>query len=195
MSDIFISYASEDKEKAKVEQLEHDEKPMIPKPKLRSQPIEDLTEDEVKIMLKDKGFFDNERNKAAKGFSNNYELQHDGKVVFDKASGLMWQQSGSDKDITYKKAKSYIMALNRQSFTGYSDWRLPTLEEAMSLMEPKKNSDNLYIDSRFDSKQQWIWTSDFYGASSAWVVGFGDGGCSFIGFLSDYYYVNVRAVR
>ncbi len=102
----------------------------------------------------------------------------------------MWQQSGSDKDITYKKTKSYIMALNRQSFTGYSNWRLPTLGEAMSLMEPKKNSDNLYIDSRFDSKQKWIWTSDLYDASIAWVVNFNSGYCRYH-FLNTY----VRVVR
>ncbi len=44
-------------QKVKEDQLEHDEKPVIPKPKLRSQPIEDLAVDEVKIMLKEKGFF------------------------------------------------------------------------------------------------------------------------------------------
>ncbi|ODS31799.1 MAG: hypothetical protein SCARUB_03085 [Candidatus Scalindua rubra] len=177
-------------EKTDVELLEQDERPEIPKRKLRSQPIEDLTEDEVKIMLKDKGFFDSELNKTAKGFSNNYELQHDGKVVFDRASGLMWQQSGSYKDMAYKKAKSYIMALNRQSFTGYSDWRLPTLEEAISLMEPTEKVDGLYIDPVFDKEQQWIWTSDQDNASSAWVVIFFDGGCLDQGVIAC-----VRAVR
>lgn len=180
-----------EKKEKETARFKQGQKPAVAKTKLRSQPIEDLTEDEVKIMLKDKGFFDSTRNKTAKGFSNNYELQHDGKVVFDKASGLMWQQSGSDKEMAYKKAKSYIMALNRQSFTGYNDWRLPTLEEAMSLMEPKERGDGLYIDTVFDKEQQWIWTSDLYGPSSAWVVYFRYGNCYYYFFSSSY----VRAVR
>ena len=43
-------------DKTGADQLEHNEKPVIPKLKLRSQPIEGLTEDKVKIMLKDKFF-------------------------------------------------------------------------------------------------------------------------------------------
>ncbi len=177
--------------------LKQEQKPVIPKPKLRSQPIEDLTEDEAEIMIKDKGFFDFTWNKSASGFSNDYKLQHDGKVVYDHASGIMWQQSGSDKDITYKKAKSYIMALNRQSFVGYSDWRLPTLEEAMSLMEPKKNSYYFYIDPIFDTKQSWIWTSDIkpgFWTGGAWGVCFFSGYCTNLDFYLNYDII-VRAVR
>ena len=170
------------------------EQQAITKTRFRSKPKE-LPTDTVKSMLKDKGFFDAYRNKSATGFTNNYEVKHNGEVVFDSASGLMWQQSGSDEYMTYENAKAYVAQLH---YAGYSDWRLPTLEEAMSLMEPMKNSDDLYIDSLFDSKQKWIWTSDQYGASSAWVAGFSYGGCNFSDF---YYYVNdptyfyVRAVR
>jgi hypothetical protein len=51
----------------------------------------------------------------------------------------------------------------------------------------------LYIDPTFDKQQQWIWTSDTYSASSAWVVVFGYGGC---GYSFDFNYdSSVRAVR
>ena len=68
----------------------------------------------------------------------------------DYASSLMWQQSGADKYMEYEKAKEYVDQLNRDQFAGYSDWRLPTLEETMSLMEPTKNKNGLYIDPLFD---------------------------------------------
>lgn len=166
-----------------------------PKPgviKLRFQPISGYSAEAVKKMLKDKGFFDKKWNSVAPGFSHQYELQQDGKVVYDHASALMWQQSGSFEPMVYKDAKAYIDDLNSQAFAGYRDWRLPTLEEAMSLMEPKEINDNLYIDRKFDETQRWIWTSDTDSASSAWVVNFGIGYCDI---LDVFYYYYVRAVR
>lgn len=64
----------------------------------------------------------------------------------------------------------------------------------MSLMEPAKKNGDLYIDPVFDSTQIWIWTSDRYSVSIAWVVSFNFGYCNFVDFysLSHYY---VRAVR
>jgi hypothetical protein len=160
---------------------------------LRSKPRENLTVDDVESMLKEKGLFDVNRNKSAPGFPNKYELQKDGRVVYDYASGLMWQQSGSTKSMTYENAKAYVEALNSHNFAGYKDWRLPTLEEAMSLMESTEMNGGLYIDPTFDKQQQWIWTSDTYSASSAWVVVFGYGGC---GYSFDFNYdSSVRAVR
>jgi hypothetical protein len=93
-------------------------------------------------MLKDKGFYDRDWNKSSSGFSNNYKLQNDGKIVYDRASDLMWQQSGSGY-VNYEKAKAYVTELNSDRFAGYNDWRLPTLEEAMSLMETSKNKGGL----------------------------------------------------
>ena len=146
--------------------------------KFRSTPLTDLSEDAVIQMLKDKGFFDSDWNESAKGFVNDYHLQKDGLVVVDRNSGLMWQQSGSANFMNFKNAKKYIEKLNREKFAGYSDWRLPTLEEAMSLMEPEKKNSKLYIDPVFDNSQLWIWTADRNSASLAWIVGFYSGLCT-----------------
>ncbi len=124
---------------------------------------------------------------------NEYELKNDGLVVYDKATDLTWQQSGSESYMRYNEATNYINKLNNEKFAGYSDWHLPTLEEAKSLLEPSKNKTNkLYIDSIFGSKQRIIWTSDIYLASRAWVVYFDNGDCYVSSFFNDYY---VRAVR
>tara|TARA_B100001971_G_C18041286_1_gene457794 strand:- start:56 stop:403 length:348 start_codon:yes stop_codon:yes gene_type:complete len=115
-------------------------------------------------------------------------------VVYDRASGLMWQQSGSDNRMDYKNAQTYVKNLNCAEFAGYNDWRFPTLEEAMSLMEPTKNNYGLYIDSVFDTKHTYVYTSDLKRASHAWIVKFHYGYCSFYKnrFRYDQY---VRAVR
>ena len=111
--------------------------------------------------------------------------------MIDHATGLMWQQSGSQEYMTYAEAENYVADLQNKRFVGFNDWRLPTLEEAMSLMEPKQH-DNLYLDPVFDRKQTWIWTADKVSAGLAWVVYFLYGGCVH-GHVNDCYYV--RAVR
>ncbi len=67
---------------------------------------------------------------------------------------------------------------------------MPTLEEAMSLMEPTKTAGR-HINGHFGGT--WlIWTSDEYDASVAWVVSFVTGWCYSYHVNSSYY---VRAVR
>lgn len=122
---------------------------------------------------------------------NKFEVQKDGKVIYDKATGLMWQQSGSEKDMTYDETRNYIRQLNLEDFANYSDWRLPTLKEAITLLKPEKSNNGCFIDSVFDDKQSWIWTSTISGASRAWVVNFYYGNC----FNLEFFYNYVRAVR
>ncbi len=92
----------------------------------------------------------------------------------------------------YENAKAYVTQLNKEGFAGFSDWRLPTLEEAMSLTEPKKLNGDLYIDSEFDKTQRWIWTADTYSAGRTWIVYFTYGFCDHYDVGDDSY---VRAVR
>jgi hypothetical protein len=161
------------------------------RPSFRSNPAAGLQVEDVKSMLKKYGFFDSNYHTEGKGISHLYELREREGVVIDHATGLMWQQSGSSNYLTYADAEKYIRDLNNQRFAGYNDWRLPTLEEAMSLMEPKKHGE-LYLDPVFDRKQTWIWTADKYSASSAWSVLFAYGYCSHDALHGDYY---VRGVR
>lgn len=87
----------------------------------------------------------------------------------------MWHQSGSDKYMKWEEAKRWVKDLNQKGYAGYYDWRLPTVEEAASLLESRKNNDDLSIDPVFDKKQFWIWTGDRYGSESAWYVSFNIG--------------------
>ena len=126
-----------------------------------------LSEAQVKTMLRDNNFYCREyewsknfSNPQGRGFANQFEKSSDGKVVFDRASGLRWQQAGSDNYMTFADAEKYVRDLNAKNFAGHSDWRLPTLEEAMSLMERETKHGDLYIDPVFDKTQRWIWTAD-----------------------------------
>ncbi len=193
--------------KEPVPSVKYTEQPVIPKTKFRSESRK-LSKDTVKSMLQLLDFYCKEYDRSKEysnpnggGFYNNFEekVKNGDRVILSHASGLMWQQSGSDSHMAYEKTKVYITKLNRERFAGYSDWRLPTLEEAMSLMEPLENRGGLYIDSRFDSQQGYIWTSDLYSASSAWLVGFDTGVCYYSDFINYHYVCDyndyVRAVR
>jgi hypothetical protein len=170
---------------------------LIPEAKFRSTARGSLSGDSVIDMLKYNGFYDRDWNNSASGFSNDYKLLNDGKVVIDRASGLMWQQSGSAKDISFDEAAKYVAQLNSDQYAGYNNWRLPTLEEAMSLMEQTEKNGGLHKDPLFDTTQRWIWTSDMNSASLAWLVNFVSGNCytyvnDYFDFISGGY---IRAVR
>ncbi len=175
----------------------HLETSVAPETRFRSTPRENFTGKLALDMLADKGFYDADWNSSGSGFPNDLQFQNDDNVVLDHASGLMWQQSGTVKDISYDDAKEYVTELNSEQFAGYSDWRLPTLEEAMSLVEPAETSSGMYIDQVFDKTQRWIWTSDTNEFSLGWLVNFLVGKCytypnDYFDFTSGGY---VRAVR
>jgi len=155
-------------------------------PLLRSTPIV-LEEPEIKKMLKKYNFSDYRRNYNAV-FKNDFKDNHDGTVT-DRATGLIWEKSGSWRKINRKKADYYIDELNRKKLAGRTNWRIPTAEELASLLENKPSGRNgYYIDPVFDKAENgnWLsicWTSDTLKNSmgadyAAWLVDFKNWGIS-----------------
>lgn len=130
-----------------------------------------LDKSAVKDLVKKRGFFEKYYNSNG-NFINHYEEEtfNNQKVVVDYATGLMWHQSGSITYMKYDQIQSWLRELNQQKYAGFSDWRLPTLEEAASLMESQESPDALYIDSVFSKDQNHIWTADKFSESKAWAV-------------------------
>jgi hypothetical protein len=124
------------------------------------------------------------RKKKKWGFYGHSTINHDynlkaikgDKVVVDNATGLMWHQSGSRNLMSLQKAEKWARSLNSRGYAGYDDWRLPTLEEAASLLESSKKNGYSYIDPVFSKMQEWIWTGDKLededGSEAAWRVYF-----------------------
>jgi Protein of unknown function (DUF1566) len=76
---------------------------------------------------------------SARGLTRSYFGNPDGTIT-DNRTGLTWEalsDDGSihDKDTTYTWAQALARAaqLNAASFAGYTDWRLPTVEELRSI--------------------------------------------------------------
>ncbi|MEN8153881.1 MAG: protein kinase [Acidobacteriota bacterium] len=131
----------------------------------------------IKRMIKKYNFFDSDLNQEG-NFINKYKsrvIKRD-KVVNDRATGLMWHQRGSFKPMSLSKAKEWIKMLNRVGYGGFRNWKLPTLEEAMSLLERRKWYGNLHIYKVFSSVQKAIWTGDTDDENeSNWIVSFSKG--------------------
>jgi len=148
----------------------------IPKISLRKTPKPIEYENRIRSMLAKYGFFD--KSLKPKGSFNNDFIDHNNGTITDKSTGLMWQKAGSSWMVPNRAAKFYIRRLNKDKFAGYSDWRIPTIEELASLLE-KKNSGDLYIDPIFDKKQSRCWSVDEYLSgvyfTKTWVADFGNG--------------------
>ena len=116
------------------------------------------------------------------------------KTVLDSTTGLTWQRGGSDEPMVFDKAQEYINQLNGGLFAGFLDWRLPTIQELMTLLKSKEGDNGLYIDSVFDTPQKYCWSSTTHKSSpqSAWYVDFLDVIMYWGDFTSSNY---VRAVR
>lgn len=120
-------------------------KPIVQADSPKKQPIlrdkpDSLSLEQVEAMLKAKNFFDHQLNQLAPGWKNQLvpKTLKGTRVVIDRSTGLMWQQSGSSKYLSYAQAQEYVNEMNTKRLAGFTDWRLPTLEEVMSLMESKE---------------------------------------------------------
>ena len=130
---------------------------------------------EIREMITRKNLFDKTMN--IKGsFKNEYEVKivENDKVVIDHSTNLIWHQSGSTDFVALERIEQYIEEVNKSKYAGYSDWRLPTIEELSSLLEPEK-SEGLYVSPVFDRKQIFCWSSDKDNSGSRWYIFFGGG--------------------
>lgn len=107
------------------------------------------------------------------------------KKVTKTIDGLMWQDNYESKSITrdWYGAKKYCSNL---SLVGYSDWRLPNIDELKNLYKKKDKLKN------FTSNGYWSSTTNASYTSYAWGVYFD------YGYSHNYYKANsdyVRCVR
>jgi hypothetical protein len=149
--------------------------PLTPRITLRRTPAT-LSSDMVKVLLVKHGLYDKNWNPGGQGVGNVYEPQIHGNtvVLFDRTTALTWQRGGSRDAMTFDAAKTYVQRLNEEKLAGFSDWRLPTLEEALSLMEPQA-VEEMHIDPSFERGVNFIWTADTANEDRAWMIYFYDG--------------------
>ncbi len=149
--------------------------------RLRSTYNADLSEEDCQAMVEKYDFFDIERNQYG-NFRPQYQvitLEGD-QVVLDYVTGLMWHPAGSVDVIPYKKIPLWLGLLNRRGYAGSRDWRLPTLEEAASLLTNSPQTGRCRIDKVFSKNKSPIFTGDQAmnkepadsGPKNVWIVSY-----------------------
>ncbi|KPJ77081.1 MAG: hypothetical protein AMJ54_09365 [Deltaproteobacteria bacterium SG8_13] len=123
--------------------------------------------------------------------SETFEVHRHG-VVSDRSTGRLWQQSGSAFPVTWPQARDYVEALNRSRFAGLRHWRLPTVEELLTLLTDDPQGEDFCIEPIFDRTQKWLWSCDRRSFTAAWYVSVEHGFVGWQDFTAAY---SVRAVH
>ncbi|MEJ2201866.1 MAG: DUF1566 domain-containing protein [Desulfuromonadaceae bacterium] len=111
---------------------------------------------------------------------------HDDGTVTHRATGLVWMRcslgqtwagercNGAAATFTWAEA---LQGAARQTFAGYSDWRLPNKNELESLLEEGCHTPAINAGLFPETPPDYFWTSSPYAAVAhgAWSVDFGYG--------------------
>lgn len=145
--------------------------PFTPRP-VRHEPAV-LSEEELPQLIRTGGFFDRRYHPEGR-FVHCLVDNGDGLTVSELASGVMWQRGGTDL-MAIRHLHGEIEALNRQNFAGFADWRLPTLEEALALLEPASAASGLYLHPCFAAAQPFIFLADERRPGGYWFLDYRQG--------------------
>jgi hypothetical protein len=132
-----------------------------------------LTENELEQLIKQWNFPDKILNPNG-SFENALVDSGDKRTIIDERTRIMWQQSGLDL-CSIRKMTRDIEQLNKDTFAGFNDWRMPTVEEAMSLMEQVPNIKGLYLHPCFSKEQPFIFIAAKRKPTGYWFVDYKQG--------------------
>lgn len=107
--------------------------------------------------------------------SGHYIDHHDGTVT-DTTTGLMWMRFAEGQDWSSEGLTGQAKKINldqvraiRRDFAGYSDWRLPTVDELKSIVDPSRS--NPAFDSPvflgYNKNSLLFWSSNHHGAPNS----------------------------
>ncbi len=83
-------------------------------------------------------------------------LKSDDGTVYDSKTSLTWMANDSwldlDKEVSWEEAEKYSNETNKKNVGGYDDWRIPSVQEGLTLFDKDKlNKDFQGADIHLDS--------------------------------------------
>jgi hypothetical protein len=98
--------------------------------------------------------------------------QDSDEVWEDSETGLMWTVEDNGSDLNWSQSQNYCESL---TLGGYTDWRLPTLEELENLYDA--NASKQYkAKGPINLKAASLWSGTRNNSGDAWSFNFGYGG-------------------
>jgi hypothetical protein len=127
-------------------------------------------------------------------------------AVTDELTGLMWTKDAGTPTVgacsggikTWQGALDYAACLNTSNYLGHHDWRLPNLNELISLVNAGQANSAVWLNTQgFTNTASYYWSSTTYahGPGFAWYVGFCHGKVSHYCKHNNYGSMYVRCVR
>jgi len=133
----------------------------------------ELSEEDVVALIKQYNFAEQERNPQGT-FPHLLVDNGDGLTVTDRVTGLMWQRAGTDI-MSNRSMKREVARINQERVAGYADWRLPSMAEALSLLENEKMANDQYLHRCFSGEQPFVFVDAIRKPGGQWFVDYKQG--------------------
>ena len=130
-------------------------------------------EEDVVALVRTYDFPDQDRNLDGR-FTHALVDNGDGLTVSDRVTGLMWQRGGTDI-MSHRSMRREVERINRERFAGHDDWRLPSMAEALSLLEREKSAADQYLHPCFSREQPFVFVEATRSPGGYWFVDFKQG--------------------
>jgi hypothetical protein len=133
----------------------------------------EMSEEDVVALVRQYNFAEQERNPQG-DFAKVLVDNNDNLTVTDRVTGLMWQRFGTDI-MSHRSMLREVIRINQERYAGYSDWRLPSMAEALSLLEQEKTARDQYLHPCFSAAQPFIFVEATRKPGGQWFVDYKQG--------------------
>jgi len=88
----------------------------------------------------------------------------------DRSSGLIWLVKAPPLALSWEEAWSYAASLSEEPGNQAEPWRLPTVEELLTLLQPRFRPEDFCVPAVLGGQKRCLWSADERTCSAAWFV-------------------------